>query len=94
METTEKRGDHMGMLDKVVLSLYSIALTIISFLVLLVTFGWRSPIDRFIQALGLSSGRIAIGAIAGFLFVVSQVHIFRASEETRSGSAHDTVWVK
>jgi len=58
-------------IDKIVLSIYAISLSVISFLILLVSLGWTVPLDAFQQALGVPNGQIVIGVMSGILFIMS-----------------------
>lgn len=59
----------MGVVDRVVLSLYALALTVASFLTLLVTFGWDAPANFVSATMMSSSGRTTIGILSTFIFL-------------------------
>ncbi|MGI6631647.1 MAG: alkaline shock response membrane anchor protein AmaP [Bacillota bacterium] len=59
----------MGILDRIVLSLYALALTVVSFLTLLVTFGWSAPADLISNTMTSSSGRTTIGIVSTLIFL-------------------------
>lgn len=81
----------MGIVDKVVLTLYSVALTLISFFSLLVTLGWKQPLDLVVEYLNLPSGRTVIGVVSGFLFLASVRFIyFGFQREPHQALVHDT----
>lgn len=68
----------MGIFDRIVLSLYALALTVVSFLTLLVTFGWEAP-ARLISAIMISSsGKTAVGIISGLIFLAGIRFIYYA----------------
>ncbi|MGI6162385.1 MAG: alkaline shock response membrane anchor protein AmaP [Bacillota bacterium] len=60
----------MQLLDRVVLTIYAVSLSVISFLILLVSFGFREPLVAFQRALDISTGRTVTGVISGFLFLI------------------------
>ncbi|HHY76395.1 MAG TPA: alkaline shock response membrane anchor protein AmaP [Firmicutes bacterium] len=68
----------MGILDRVVLSLYALALTIISFLTLLVTFGWREPVEWASTIMMSSSGRTTVGVMSALIFLAGIRFIYYA----------------
>ena len=57
------------MVDRVVLSLYAFALTVVSFLFLLAAFGWNAPMNLIAETLNTPSGRSIVGIISGFLLL-------------------------
>jgi uncharacterized alkaline shock family protein YloU len=59
----------VGIVDRVVLSLYALALTVVSFLFLLASFGWNAPMHLIMETLETPSGRSTVGIISGFLFL-------------------------
>ncbi len=61
----------MHLVDKIILSIYAISLSVISFIILLTSLGWRVPLDVFQEALSVPNGQIAIGVISGILFIMS-----------------------
>jgi uncharacterized alkaline shock family protein YloU len=58
------------LVDRVVLTIYAVSLSVISLLCLLVSFGWREPLEAFGRALAISTGRTVTGVISGFLFLI------------------------
>jgi len=81
----------MGIVDKVVLKLYAIALTLVSFFSLLVSLGWRKPLDSMLASLEFPGGRTAIGVVSGFLFLASLRFIyFGFQRKPLQALVHDT----
>lgn len=81
----------MGIVDKIVLTFYAFALTMVSFFSLLVTLGWRNPLDVIIKALEVPGGRTAIGVVSGFLFLASLRFIyFGFKRKPAQALVHDT----
>ncbi|HHY45322.1 MAG TPA: alkaline shock response membrane anchor protein AmaP [Firmicutes bacterium] len=68
----------MGILDRVVLSLYALALTVISFLTLLVTFGWELPTVWTRNIMTSSSGRTTVGIVSSLIFLAGIRFIYYA----------------
>lgn len=66
----------MGIVDRVVLSLYAFALTVVSFLFLLASFGWNAPMDLMVETLKTPSGRSTVGIVSGFLFLAGLRFIY------------------
>jgi len=81
----------VGIVDKIVLTFYAFALTMVSFFSLLVTLGWRNPLDVIVKSLGMPGGRTAIGVISGFLFLASLRFIyFGFKRKPAQALVHDT----
>ncbi|MGI6663564.1 MAG: alkaline shock response membrane anchor protein AmaP [Bacillota bacterium] len=68
----------MGILDRVVLSLYALALTVISFLTLLLTFGWERPAVWTRNIMMSSSGRTTVGVVSSLIFLAGLRFIYYA----------------
>jgi uncharacterized alkaline shock family protein YloU len=66
----------LGIVDRVVLSLYAFALTVISFLFLLTSFGWNAPVVLIMDTLRSPSGRTGTGVISGLIFVAGLRFIY------------------
>lgn len=60
----------MGLVDQIVLAVYTIALTVLSALMVLVALGWSQPIHLLNQALADPGGRWATGIIGTLFFLV------------------------
>ncbi|HHW17922.1 MAG TPA: alkaline shock response membrane anchor protein AmaP [Firmicutes bacterium] len=81
----------MGIVDKIVLTLYAFALTLVSFFSLLVSLGWRRPLDRILEAIEIPGGRTAVGVISGFLLLASLRFIYFAFQRKPvQALVHDT----
>lgn len=61
----------MGIFDRVILTLYAISLTFISFMIMLVALGWDVPFDYIRTSLANPGGRWSVGLLATAFFVVS-----------------------
>lgn len=57
------------MFDRVILSLYAFALTIVSFMFVLVSLGWRDPVGALLKAIEFPTGRTALGVMSSFIFL-------------------------
>ncbi len=68
----------MGILDRVVLSMYALALTVMSFLTLLVTFGWEAPAQWIRNTMLSSSGRTTVGVVSSLIFLAGLRFIYYA----------------
>lgn len=66
----------MGIVDRVILSLYAFALTVISFLFLLTSFGWNAPLTLTLEAFKAPSGRTAIGIGSALIFLTGLRFIY------------------
>lgn len=64
----------MGIADRIILTLYTIALTLFSLLAVAVAFGWSRPLDTVLAALQASSGRAAVASV-GAIFFLSSVRL-------------------
>lgn len=61
----------MGVFDRVVLTLYTISLTVISLVIVTMAFGWLGPLDFIQRSLMAVNGRVVIGLVGTAFFVVS-----------------------
>lgn len=66
----------MGIVDRVVLSLYAFALTVISFLFVLTSFGWNAPLTLILDMFKTPSGRTATGIVSGLIFLAGLRFIY------------------
>lgn len=60
----------MRLADRVVLTIYAVSLSLISFVLLIVSFGWERPITAFVESVRTSTGRTVLGVVSGFLFLI------------------------
>ncbi len=81
----------MGIVDRVVLSLYSLALTFVSFLFLLASFGWQVPRNLIEGAISSASGRTTVGILSAFLFLTGIRFIYYGFRKAPAQAViHDT----
>lgn len=81
----------MGVVDRVVLSLYAFALTVVSFLILLASFGWNAPVDLITDVLRSPSARTATGIVSGLIFLVGLRFIYYGFKRAPAQAVvHDT----
>lgn len=59
----------MGMVDRVVLSLYAFALTIVSLTVFLASLGWATPLDAMLSVLSAPGGKTSAGIVSFIIFI-------------------------
>lgn len=78
----------MGILDRIILTIYTFALTFFSGAGLLVAFGWRAPFQVLVDAVESTRGRWSLGIIAAVLFISSVRLLYFAF---RRGQASQTV---
>lgn len=64
----------MGILDRIILTVYTIVLLAASGLAVLIGVGWERPADAVRASLGTLNGRLSIGAV-GLIFFVSSVRL-------------------
>jgi len=77
--------------DKIVLSIYAISLSVLSFLIFLVSLGWMVPLESFQYILTLPNGQIVIGVISGLLFIVSLRFVYMGVQRAPIHAVvHDT----
>lgn len=81
----------MGIVDRVVLSLYAFALTIVSFMFLLTSFGWEAPVDLIIDAFKSPAARTTTGIISGLIFLAGLRFIYYGFKRVpEQAVVHDT----
>ncbi len=68
----------MGILDRVVLSLYALAFTVMSLFTLLVTFGWEAPARWFQDTMMSSQGRTTVGVVSSLIVLAGIRFIYYA----------------
>jgi uncharacterized alkaline shock family protein YloU len=56
--------------DRVVLTIYAVSLSVISFMLLIVSFGWDKPLTAFVDSVKTPTGRTVLGVVSGFLFLI------------------------
>jgi len=62
----------MGILDRVILTLYTFCLTLLSLMIMVAALGWQQvPLALLEDALTNPNGRLALGVTAGVFFIVS-----------------------
>ncbi len=60
----------MRLADRVVLTIYAVSLSVISFMLLIVSFGWDKPLTAFVDSVKTPTGRTVLGVVSGFLFLI------------------------
>lgn len=81
----------MGIIDRVVLSLYALALTMVSLMVLLTSLGWAAPVNLIIDTLRMPTGRTTIGIVSGLIFLAGLRFIYYGFKRTPAQAVvHDT----
>ncbi len=81
----------MGIVDRVVLSLYAFALTVVSFMVVLTSFGWNAPVNLIVETLKTPSGRTATGIVSGLIFLAGLRFIYYGFKRAPAQAVvHDT----
>ena len=60
----------MRLADRIVLTVYAVSLSIISFVFLVVSFGWDKPVTALVDSPWISTGRSVLGMLSGFLFLM------------------------
>jgi uncharacterized alkaline shock family protein YloU len=82
----------MRLFDRIILTAYTILLTVVSLLTVLVAAGWTRPMDGVRVSLLSTNGRLAVGLV-GLLFFVSSVRLlvlaFRP-RDSRQQVVHET----
>jgi uncharacterized alkaline shock family protein YloU len=66
----------VGIVDRVVLSLYAFALTVVSFMFLLGSFGWNAPVTFIVDTLKSPTARTATGIVSGIIFLAGLRFIY------------------
>jgi uncharacterized alkaline shock family protein YloU len=64
----------VGIVDRIILTLYTVALTVLSLLAVAVAFGWSRPLDTVLAALRATNGRAAVATV-GAIFFLSSVRL-------------------
>ncbi|HEY8450309.1 MAG TPA: hypothetical protein VIL95_07520, partial [Bacillota bacterium] len=59
----------MGLVDQVILAVYTIGLTVLSVLLVVVALGWLEPLQLLEQVLADPGGRWAVGLVGALFFV-------------------------
>lgn len=77
----------MGILDRIILTLYTISLAIVSFIFVLASLEYRYPLEQLLGYLNTSSGRWVIGVVSLVFFAVSVRLIFFAFRRGGPGQA-------
>ncbi len=54
----------MGLFDRIVLALYSMAVSVVAGVLFLVSVGWTRPLTAFAGLFGVSSGRLTVAVVA------------------------------
>lgn len=82
----------MGITDRIMLTIYTASLGLLSFIFLLMSFGWHVPLDVVGTSLRDPQGRWLVGIIAGFFLVISARFVYFALRKKYSGLAvvHET----
>lgn len=82
----------MGILDRVVLTVYTVALLPISLFAVLIALGWGRPFDVVRASLLTVNGRAAVGLIGALLFVSSVRLLYLAFRGRGAGGqvVHET----
>lgn len=75
----------MGLFDQILLGLYTLSLTLISALLILVAFGWELPLAALQQVLLDPTGRWALAIVAA-LFFLSSVRMMRLALSVRKSN--------
>jgi uncharacterized alkaline shock family protein YloU len=89
--TNNRWGDCVGIIDRIALSLYSFALTIVSFFFLMAAFGWEAPVNLLMEALNSPSGRTTVGVLSGFLFLAGIRFVYYGFQRPPAQAViHDT----
>lgn len=77
----------MGIFNRIILTLYTFSLAIISFFSILMAFGWKTPLNLIGASLEEPNGRLLIGIIGFAFFLVSIRLIMFAFHRRGSGQA-------
>jgi len=81
----------VGIVDRVVLSLYALTLTVVSLMVLLTSLGWAVPVDFLVGLLNLPTGRTVVGIASGIIFISGIRFIWYSFKRTPAQAVvHDT----
>jgi len=77
----------MGIVDRIVLGLYSLSLSVISLAFFLVALGWTSPLALIISSFRNPQGRLAVGTLSLVFFVVSVRFLYYGFRKAHQGQA-------
>jgi uncharacterized alkaline shock family protein YloU len=81
----------LGFIDRVVLSLYALALTVVSLMVLLASLGWQAPVNLIIDTLRMPTGRTTTGIVSGLIFLAGLRFIYYGFKQPPAQAVvHDT----
>ncbi len=82
----------MGLFDRIILTIYTFALTFLSAAFVAMAAGWSVPLDAVRDILDLQQGRLAVGVTAGAFFVASVRLLYFAFRRRGVGRTvrHDT----
>lgn len=82
----------MGLFDRIILTIYTFALTFLSAVFLAMAAGWSVPLDVIRDILRHEQGRLVVGLTAGAFFVASVRLLYFAFRRRGIGQAirHDT----
>lgn len=82
----------MGVFDRIILTIYTFALTFLSAAFVALAAGWLTPLDRIRTVLGDPNGRWAIGLTGSIFFVASVRLLYFGFRRRATGRAvvHDT----
>lgn len=79
----------MGILDRVILSIYTVFLLAVSLVTVLIAAGWLTPLQFLEAGLRSTSGRWAIGLVGAVFFIVSLRLLWYAFR--RRGTSQTTI---
>jgi len=74
----------VGLFDRIILTLYTFSLILLSFVIVAVALGWLAPLEFVQSSLQVSGGRWIIGLIGLTLLVVSLRLLYFAFRRTRA----------
>ncbi len=60
----------MRLAERAFLLVYTLLFTIVSFLMILISIGWRRPLDLVSDSLAAPFGRLSVGLLFAFLFLI------------------------
>jgi uncharacterized alkaline shock family protein YloU len=82
----------MGLFDRIVLAVYTLSLGIFAVVFVLISIGWRTPLDVVAAALREMQGRWLIGTLSSFYLVISLRFIYLAFKRKYGGQTvmHET----
>jgi len=82
----------MGLFDRVVLAVYTVSLGVLAVVLLLLSLGWRAPLDFVSASLRDTQSRMALGIVSGFYLIISLRLVYTAFKRKYSGQTvlHET----